>query len=55
MKPETAEAILGGFALVAAGSLAFCAGAGLTDTTIGPLVAIGALWIGGAFYAITHR
>jgi membrane protein implicated in regulation of membrane protease activity len=55
MNPETSEAILGGFGLLAVGTLAFCAGAGLLDAEIGPWVAIGVAWIGAVFYAITHR
>jgi hypothetical protein len=55
MNREAAEAILGGFGLLAAGTLAFCAGAGLLDSQIGPLTAIGVAWIGGVFYAVTHR
>jgi len=55
MNPETADAILGGFGLLAVGTLAFCAGAGLLDSEIGPWMAIGVAWIGGVFYAVTHR
>lgn len=55
MNTETADAILGGYWLVAVGTLAFCAGAGLLDAEIGPWVAVGVAWIGAVFYAVTHR
>ena len=55
MKPETADTILGGFGLLAVGALTFFAGAGLLDAEIGTRAAVGVAWIGGVFYAVTHR
>ena len=55
MNTETADAILGVYGLLAVGTLAFCAGAELLDPVIGPLVAVAVAWIGGTFYAVTHR